>query len=88
MRSTTYQHTLTWNWDKITIQDKNSADVKYQWVEMYFDSDITIRGAEWEDELLITADMSPMTASWFDKWWFPFEIKGTSGVILSFITLN
>lgn len=86
MRSVTKKHTLSWGWDKIKITDQNGEEVHYGSLDMSFVTEIIIRGAEGQEEIIITPDMSPMTITWASNNWFPLEIKGTWD--LFFVTLN
>lgn len=86
MRSITDKHTLSWGWDDIKITDANNEEIHYWALSMFFETDITIRGKENQEEILITFDMSPMTITGATNNWFPFQVKGTWDLI--FLTLN
>lgn len=86
MRWVTYKHILSWWWDDIIIKDWNWAIVNYWSVNVSFENDIYIRGKDWQEEILITFDNSPMVINWATNNWFPYQIKWTW--TLFFITLN
>lgn len=51
-----------------------------------FDSDIYLRWDEWQEEILISLNDSPITITWAANNWFPYQVKWTW--FLNILTIN
>jgi len=86
MRWWTNKITLTWNWEKIVVKDQNNWEIFYWWVMIFFTNNLYIRGEDWQEEILLTPDLSPMEIIWQPNNWFPYQVKWTWD--LKIMTLN
>ncbi len=75
MRWWTTKITLTWDWEDIIVKDQNNWEIFYWWIMVFFWNNLYIRWENWQEEILLTPDLSPLELVWQPNSWFPYQVK-------------
>ena len=75
MRWWTTKITLTWDWENIIVKDQNNWEIFYWWIIVFFSNNLYIRWKNWQEEILLTPDLSPLELVWQPNNWFPYQVK-------------
>lgn len=75
MRWWTTKITFTWDWENIIVKDQNNWEIFYWWIIVFFSNNLYIRWKNWQEEILLTPDLSPLELVWQPNNWFPYQVK-------------